>query len=80
LDAIILTVTGAKTIMANDQDELRKEYGQIAGRRAKFQQCVNQEQTKWNGRGEKPAALLEAERHRDDADIELAKVADKIKP
>jgi hypothetical protein len=66
--------------MADDQDELRQEYRRLAGRRAEFQQLVNQEQTKWNGRGEKPVALLEAERHRDDADIELARVADKIKP
>ena len=67
------------TTMANDQDELRKEYRRLAGRRAALQRLVNDEQTKWNGRGEKPAALVEAERHRDDADIELARVADKIK-
>ena len=30
-------------------------------------------------RGDKPIALVDAERHRDDADIELARVADKIK-
>jgi hypothetical protein len=42
-------------------------------------QLVNHEQTKWNGRGNKPAALADAERHCDDADIELARVADKIK-
>ncbi len=65
--------------MASDQDQLRTEYRRLAGIRAKFQQLVNQEQTKWNGRGDKPAALLDAERDRDDADIELAKVADKIR-
>jgi hypothetical protein len=65
--------------MASDQDQLRKEYRRLAGRRADFQQLVNQEQAKWNGRGNKPAALADAERHRDDADIELARVADKIK-
>ena len=65
--------------MANDQDQLRNEYRRLAAIRAKFQQLVNQEQTKWNGRGDKPTALANAERHRDDADIELARVADKIK-
>ena len=64
--------------MASDQDQLRQEYRRLAGLRANFQQLVNQEQTKWNRRGEKPQALIDAERHRDDADIELAKVADKI--
>jgi hypothetical protein len=66
--------------MASDQDQLRKEYRRLAGIRANFQQLVNQEQTNWNGRGDKPTALVDAERNRDDADIELAKVADKIKP
>ena len=65
--------------MASDQDQLRNEYRRLAAIRAKFQQLVNQEQTKWNGRGDKPAALVDAERHRDDADVELARVADKIK-
>jgi hypothetical protein len=67
-------------IMASNQDELRLEYNRIAGGRAKFQYLVNQEQAKWNGGGEKPAGLVEAERHRDGADIDLAKVADKIRP
>ena len=67
-------------IMASDQDELRLEYSRMAGRRAKFQHLVNQEQAKWNGDGPKPDGLVEAERHRDAADIDLAKVADKIKP
>jgi hypothetical protein len=66
--------------MASNQDELRKEYSRMAGRRAKFQHLVNQEQAKWNGGGEKPTGLMEAERHRDAADIDLAKVADKIRP
>ena len=65
--------------MTTDQDQLRKEYGRLAAIRSKFQQLVNQEQKKWNGRGDKPVALLDAERHRVDADIELARVADKIK-
>ena len=53
----------------------------MAGRRAKFQHLVNQEQAKWETvRRREPDGLVEAERHRDAADIDLAKVADKIKP
>jgi hypothetical protein len=65
--------------MTSDQNEIRKQYKIVAGRRSLLQQVVNQEQAKWDGRNEKPIALVEAERLRDDADIELARVADKIK-
>ena len=65
--------------MADDQEALKAEYRRLLKERAVFQKTVNNETARWNGRGQKPAALVEAEASRDALDIELAKVADKVR-
>ena len=44
-----------------------------------LQESVNIETACWDGKGQKPAALAEAEAKRDALDIELARVADKVR-
>jgi hypothetical protein len=65
--------------MTDDQAKLKAEYRRVAARRREWQQIVNEETAKWNGRDPKPDALLDAERNRDDADVDLARLADRIK-
>jgi hypothetical protein len=47
--------------------------------RAPWQEAVNKPSDWWDGKGQKPSALTEAESKRDELDIELAKVADKVR-
>jgi DNA-binding protein H-NS len=65
--------------MTDDQDALKTEYGRLLKERAVFQKIVNTEMARWDGQGQKPAALAEAESSRDALDIELARVADKVR-
>jgi hypothetical protein len=65
--------------MADDQDALKTEYRRLLKVRAVFQQQVNAETEAWDGKGEKPKALAEAEANRDAMDIELARIADKVR-
>jgi DNA-binding protein H-NS len=44
-----------------------------------LQEAVNTETACWDGKGQKPDTLAEAEAKRDALDIELAKVADKVR-
>jgi DNA-binding protein H-NS len=65
--------------MADDQQALKTEYGRLLRERAALQEAVNTETACWDGKGQKPATLAEAEARRDALDIELAKVADKVR-
>ena len=65
--------------MAIDQEALKTEYRRLSNERAVFQKIVNTESASWSGQGQKPAALAQAEASRDALDIELARVADKVK-
>jgi hypothetical protein len=64
----------------DDQEALKKEYKRLLGKRAAFRDVVIREQTSWDGQEPKPEAMAEAERQRDDVDIELARIADRIRP
>lgn len=64
----------------DDQDALKKEYKQLLGKRATFRDAIIREQASWDGREPKPEAMAEAERQRDAVDIELARIADRIRP
>lgn len=65
---------------SDDQEELKKEYKRLLGKRAVFRDIIIREQASWDGQEPKPEAMAEAERQRDDVDIELARIADRIKP
>lgn len=65
---------------SDDQDELKKEYKRLLGKRAVFRDIIIREQASWDGQEPKPEAMAEAERQRDDVDIELARIADRIRP
>jgi hypothetical protein len=65
---------------ADDQEALKQEYKRLLGKRAAFRDVVIREQTAWDGREPKPEAMAEAERERDNVDIELARIADRIRP
>jgi hypothetical protein len=40
---------------------------------------VNTEADAWDRKGEKPSALVTAEAQRDELDVELAKIADRVR-
>jgi hypothetical protein len=63
----------------DDQDALKQEYKQLLKKRAVFRDVVIREQASWDGQEPKPEAMAEAERKRDDVDIELARIADRIR-
>ena len=65
--------------MPDDQEALKTEYRRLSKERAIYQQQVNSETALWNGKGEKPAKLADAEATRDAIDIAMARVADKFK-
>jgi hypothetical protein len=65
--------------MADDQEALKKEYRRLLKERAALQEAVNTETACWDGKGEKPASLVEAEVKRDAIDVELARVADRVR-
>jgi len=65
--------------MADDQEALKAEYRRLAKERGVFQRIVNEQMALWNGQGQKPDALTDAETSRDALDIELARVADKMR-
>jgi hypothetical protein len=65
--------------MADDQEALRKEYGRLLKERVVFREMINTAAATWDGKGQKPNALLEAEAKRDTIDIELARIADKAR-
>jgi hypothetical protein len=64
----------------DDQEALKKEYKRLLGKRAAFRDVIIREQASWDGQEPKPEAMAEAERQRDDVDIELARIADRIRP
>ena len=64
----------------DDQDALKSEYKQLLAKRAGFRDIVIREQASWDGQEPKPEAMAEAERERDNVDIELARIADRIRP
>ncbi|MBX9826379.1 MAG: hypothetical protein K2Y27_15485 [Xanthobacteraceae bacterium] len=64
----------------DDQEALKQEYKRLLGKRATFRDIVIREQASWDGQEPKPEAMAEAERQRDDVDIELARIADRIRP
>jgi hypothetical protein len=65
--------------MTDDQQALKTEYGRLLRERAALQEAVNTETACWDGKGQKPVALAEAETKRDALDIELARVADNAR-
>jgi hypothetical protein len=65
--------------MLDDQDALKTEYRRLSKERAIYQQLVNSEAALWNGKGEKPTKLADAEATRDSIDIAMARVADKVR-
>ena len=65
--------------MSDDQEALKTEYRRLAKERAARQQIVNGEAALWNGKGEKPVKLRNAETNRDSIDIAMARVADKVR-
>jgi hypothetical protein len=65
---------------ADDQEALKNEYKRLLAKRAGFRDVVIREQTSWDGQEPKPEAMAEAERQRDNVDIELARIADRIRP
>jgi hypothetical protein len=76
----LLRGTYALTPVApDDQEALKQEYKRLLGKRAVFRDVVIREQTSWDGQEPKPEAMAEAERQRDDVDIELARIADRIR-
>jgi hypothetical protein len=65
--------------MSDDQEKLKTEYRRLSKERAVYQQLVNSEAALWDGKGEKPIKLADAEASRDALDIEMARVADKVR-
>ena len=65
--------------MRDDQAALKAEYRRLLKERKVFQERVNTEILAWNGKGEKPAALATAEAERDSLDVELARIADRVR-
>jgi hypothetical protein len=65
--------------MAVDQEALKTEYRRLLKDRAALQETVNTEMERWDGKGQKPLTLVEAEAKRDALDIELVRVADKVR-
>jgi len=64
----------------DDQEALKSEYKRLLGKRTAFRDVIIREQASWDGQEPKPEAMAEAERQRDDVDIELARIADRIRP
>jgi len=64
----------------DDQDGLKQEYKKLLAKRALFRDTIIREQASWDGREPKPEAMAEAEQQRDAVDIELARIADRIRP
>lgn len=67
-------------VETDDQEALKQEYKRLLGKRAVFRDVVIREQASWDGQEPKPEAMAEAERERDNVDIELARIADRIRP
>lgn len=67
-------------VETDDQEALKQEYKRLLGKRAVFRDIVIREQASWDGQEPKPEAMAEAERERDNVDIELARIADRIRP
>ena len=65
--------------MTDDQEALKTEYRRLSKERAIYQQLVNSETALWNGKGEKPVKLANAEADRDAIDHAMARVADKVR-
>jgi hypothetical protein len=65
--------------MPDDQDALKTEYNRLSKERAIYQRLVNSETALWNGKGEKPIKLANAEATRDAIDLAMARVADKVR-
>ena len=65
--------------MPEDQEFLKAEYRRLRNKRTALQDIVNSETAKWDGKGQKPLALSEAEASRDALDVELARIADKVR-
>lgn len=63
----------------DDQGLLKQEYKRLLAKRATFRDVVIREQTSWDGKTPKPAAMVDAERARDEVDIELARIGDRIR-
>jgi hypothetical protein len=63
----------------DDQEVLKQDYKRLLGKRAAFRDIVIREQASWDGQEPKPEAMVEAERERDNVDIELARIADRIR-
>ena len=66
-------------VETDDQDALKQEYKRLLGKRAVFRDIVIREQGSWDGQEPKPEAMAEAEQERDNVDIELARIADRIR-
>jgi hypothetical protein len=66
-------------VETDDQDALKQDYKRLLGKRAVFRDIVIREQASWDGQEPKPEAMAEAERERDNVDIELARIADRIR-
>lgn len=62
-----------------DQEALKQDYRRLLGKRAVFRDIVIREQKSWDGQEPKPEAMADAEQKRDDVDIELARIADRIR-
>ncbi len=65
--------------MPDDQEALKTEFRRLSKERAIYQQLVNSETALWNGEGEKPVKLANAEATRDSIDLAMARVADKVR-
>ena len=65
--------------MPDDQEALKTEYRRLSKERARCQQLVNSEAALWDGKGDKPTRLVNAEADRDAIDLALARIADKIR-
>jgi hypothetical protein len=63
----------------DDQEALKTEYRRLLQERAACLEQVSTEMAIWDGKGVKPARLAAAEAKRDSVDIELARVADKVR-
>ena len=65
--------------MPDDQEALKTEYRRLLKERKVFQELINNDTDAWNGKGEKPSALATAEAQRDALDLELARIADRVR-
>ena len=77
--ALLRGTYAVAAVETDDQEELKQEYKRLLGKRAVFRDIVIREQASWDGREPKPEAMADAERKRDDVDIELARIADRIR-